>query len=218
MKVTNHPFRLGVTGGVGCGKSTAGEILKKLGWQVIDADNIARKILSQDREVIGAISARWAHSVNPDGSINRRLLAEIVFKDESERELLNTLTHPKIRSTWRKERQDFEEKGSRTAVILPLLHEVGAESEFDATLCVGCSQETQISRLLSRGWSPEHSLKRIRAQLPLAEKIALSTFLVWNDDRLQHLEAQLKFMKNLHQQIGINPAAGIQITEINSKI
>lgn len=197
MPEQSRPFRLGVTGGIGCGKSTCGQFLQELGWHVIDTDNIARELLLKDPEIIGAIKSHWPSCANPDGSINRRLLGDIVFNDVSQREILNAIVHPAVRSTWQSKRQNLESSGKRTAVIIPLLHEVGIEDEFDSVLCVGCSEQTQLTRLNQRGWSKEHSLQRIRSQLPLVEKIARSTYLIWNEDDITHLKLQTFILRKI---------------------
>jgi dephospho-CoA kinase len=192
---TSPPLRLGITGGIGCGKSTVGKILAAQGWHVIDTDDIARQLLTSDAETISATLSAWPSAGNPDGSINRQALARIVFNDTRALHTLNSITHHKIRTVWHTQRESAFRAGHSTAVIIPLLHEVGAAKEFDYVLCVGCSRTTQLPRLRQRGWSENDIHLRLRTQLPLEKKAELSDFFLWNEGSENCLCRQITALK-----------------------
>lgn len=208
MTEPTHPYRLGLTGGIGCGKTTAGQMLTALGWTVIDTDELAREILGKDQQIITAITKRWPSCKSPSGIINRARLAEIVFNDPEQLKTLNSIVHPKVRESWRCLRNQAEHRGQKTVVIIPLLHEVGAAEEFDSTICVGCSTTTQLTRLAQRGWSEEHTKLRLKSQLPLEQKIALSDYVVWNDDHHEIMLAQLRGLANSYYRTDVERQKG----------
>ena len=197
---TVGPFRLGITGGIGCGKSTVGSILAQRGWHVIDTDEIARNLLQSDAGTIAEILSVWPGVRMADGSINRKALADIVFADSDALRRLNGITHPKIGRIWLAQADAAVEAGLSTAVIIPLLHEVGAAREFDAVVCVGCTCRTQMERLKQRGWSVEQGLARIKSQLPMQKKIELSDFLLWNEQGAAPVVMQINILES---KIGI---------------
>ncbi len=185
------PLSLGITGGIGCGKTTVGKILQQLGWNVIDTDAIGRELLRSDEEIISMILSLWPVVRSCDGTINRKALADIVFTNRDALETLNQITHPKIRKLWKQQRDILRKAGSPTAVIIPLLHEVRAAKEFDAVVCVGCTSTTQIHRLQQRGWSLQEIHLRLRAQFSVQQKAENSDYLLWNDGDLRCLHKQI---------------------------
>lgn len=184
----------GITGGVGCGKSTAGRALERRGFRRIDADQIVREQVLTDPEVIGAIREHFGAAVvvrGPDRreAISRPALAERVFKDDAERLWLEALTHPRVRAIW--QATIAREPQARWAVEVPLLFEKALEKWFDFTVCVACAPALQLVRLEQRGLPRVLAGQRISKQLPLARKIELSDFVLWNEGSLAFLEAQV---------------------------
>jgi dephospho-CoA kinase len=100
--------------------------------------------------------------------------------------------HPRIRALWQSQSAAWRAEGRPIAlVIIPLLFETGAETEFDATLCIACSAATQHERLLARGWPDEQIEQRIRAQMPVETKIARSDYVIWTEGSIEVHAAQL---------------------------
>ncbi|MEM1059014.1 MAG: dephospho-CoA kinase [Verrucomicrobiota bacterium] len=186
---------LGLTGGIGCGKSTLGGILAEEGWGVVDSDLIARELMAPGRE-------NWKNMVdgfgpeilNKDQSINRRVLGEMVFGDPAARSKLNELTHPSIRAAWNSQRDEFllRQPTQPVVVVIPLLFEVGLEAEFGHIASVGCTEDTQWQRLRTREWPEEHIRQRMASQLPLAEKMQLSHTVFWNEGSVEQLRSQVR--------------------------
>jgi len=180
---------LGLTGGVGMGKSTAAQFLVKRGVSLVDT----REVVSPGQPALKEIQRTFGGEViASDGQLRRDVLARIVFSDPAARQKLESLTHPRIRELWGEQVALWRAAQTPVAcVVIPLLFETGAEREFDATICVACSPATQQKRLQERGWAPEQISQRIAAQLPVEKKIASASFVVWSEGGLEVLSAQL---------------------------
>jgi dephospho-CoA kinase len=181
---------LGLTGGFGCGKSTTAKLFAARGYRHIDSDIIVREQVLPTPEVTTALRARYGEGVfNAEGQVDRPALAVIVFSDDSERTWLEELTHPMFfdiaRATMR------TEPGARWVVEVPLLFEKSLENWFDFMVCVACDPTLQLARLEQRGLDRLLAGKRISKQLPLARKIELSDFVLWNDGSPSFLKAQV---------------------------
>ncbi len=184
---------LGLTGGLGMGKSTAAEWLGARGVAVVDTDLLARQVVAPGQPALAEIQQQFGDEVvGPDGSLRREVLARIVFADAAARKRLEEITHPRIGQLWRAQLQAWrEEARPRAVVVIPLLFETGAGKEFAATVCVGCSAWSQRQRLLARGWTAEQIELRLRAQWPLGEKMDRADFGVWTEGDRKWLGVQL---------------------------
>jgi len=174
---------LGITGGVGMGKSTTGSLFEKKGIAVTDTDRIARQLVEPGQPAFEEIVSLFGPSVvSPDGSLDRKELARRVFGNPAERARLEGILHPKIRLVWAAEAEKWRSSGVRLgAVIIPLLYETKAESHFDAVICIACSTATQFDRLRERGWSNAEIKNRLEAQWPAEEKVARANYVIWTD-------------------------------------
>ncbi|MCX7915388.1 MAG: dephospho-CoA kinase, partial [Verrucomicrobiae bacterium] len=130
--------------------------------------------------------------LNPDQTINRQRLGDLVFADEQKRLALNQIVHPVVRAMWTKRLEELSREGRAQTVVavIPLLFEVGAENEFDYVVTVGCSEGVQRARLQARGLSPERAEARILSQWPLKVKLDRADFVIWNDGALAVTEKQ----------------------------
>lgn len=184
----------GITGGVGMGKSTSAALLEKMGVAVVDTDKIARQTVEPGQPALAEITAAFGSAIlEADGSLNRKELARRVFGDASQRAVLEKILHPKIRQVWMAAVNQWRASGKENgAVIIPLLFETAAESNFDAVICVACSANTQFERLRERGWSHSEIKRRLEAQWPVEEKISRANFVVWTDTTLEAHAAQLE--------------------------
>lgn len=185
---------LGLTGGIGCGKSTAAAMFASLGWHRIDTDAIVHKLLSSDRDICNAIGRRFGpQTIDGQGAVDRRALAAIVFADPDALAWLEGLLHPKVRRIWQSERTAV-----RPCVVeIPLLFEKGLEKEVDFTLCIASDPHVQARRLASRGLSPQEAAQRIARQLPLAQKIERADFVITNNGSLAFLDDQVKRLASI---------------------
>jgi len=174
---------LGLTGGVGMGKSTAAGFLLSLGARVVDTDELARELVQPGRPALAEIRREFGgEMILSDGSLDRVALAEKVFADESARKQLENILHPRIRECWLAQIETWRrEKWPLAVVVIPLLFETQAENQFDEIICLACSPSSQRERLLARGWTDDQIRRRLAAQLPVAQKIARSHFVVWSE-------------------------------------
>jgi dephospho-CoA kinase len=176
---------IGITGGVGTGKSSfLSALLKQLPADWFDADRCVHDLLAGDDSIREQIQEQFGlAAVGGDGSIDRRVLRELVFDDESARCKLEAIIHPEVRRRWQP-RAEAARKDPQSILYLdiPLLYETGSEVECDRVVVVACSAETQRNRLsTNRGLAPELIQRMIGAQLDLAAKVARAEHVVWND-------------------------------------
>jgi dephospho-CoA kinase len=182
---------LGLTGGYGCGKSTAARLFADHGFRHLDSDSIVRERVLTSDPVKAALRARYGNGVfGPTGEVDRPALARIVFGDDSERFWLEALTHPMVFDISRA--MIREKPGSNHVVEVPLLFEKSLANWFDFTVCVACDPSSQLARLEQRGMDRALAVQRISKQLPLARKIELSDFVLWNDGSTGFLKAQVE--------------------------
>jgi dephospho-CoA kinase len=184
----------GITGGVGMGKSTAGQLLAQRGVAVADTDSIARQLTEPGQSALEEIVRRFGRQVlAADGRLDRAGLARLVFAEAGARAGLEAILHPRIRALWEAEAEAWRAKSCGCgAVLIPLLFETGAAPRFDAVICVVCSEASQRRRLRLRGWTDAQIRRRLAAQWPVEKKTALSDFVVWTDTTLETHAAQLE--------------------------
>lgn len=184
---------IGLTGGIGCGKSTAARLFEKAGFRRIDTDEVIKKEVLTQPEVISALRLRFgAQTVNPDGSVNRPEVAKIVFADRKALTWLEELTHPRLREILQ---QRMAEPASDPCVVeVPLLFENHLENWFDFTVCVGTTSTLQLARLEERGLPRALAEQRISKQLPLAQKLELADFVLLNDGSTDFLRDQIALL------------------------
>ena len=184
---------LGLTGGVGMGKSTAARLLKKAGLPVVDSDDLAREVVQPGTEGLAEIADEFGEGfLKPDGSLDRDKMASTVFQDQAARKQLELIIHPRVRAVWENRIEQWrEQKRPVGVVVIPLLFEVGLQDSFDAVLCVASTASTQRSRLRGRNWSDDQIAARIAAQMDIAQKMDLADHVLWNEGTPDQLGEQL---------------------------
>jgi len=195
---------LGVTGGIGMGKSMSAELLRRRNVPVVDTDVIAREVVEPGEPALEEIVATLGKAaLDPSGHLHRAEVARRVFSNPSLREKLEAILHPRIRERWLAQTLAWRSQGHRlAAVIIPLLFETHAEKECNATACVACSPQTQQSRLLARGWTPEQISQRLAAQWPTSKKVEGADFLIWTESCIDVHAAQLqRVLQALSEQV-----------------
>lgn len=183
---------IGITGGIGAGKSASAECLRDLGFPLLDTDDAARQVVSPGSEGLRAVVSAFGDRVlRSDGSLDRPALAAVIFADATARKTLESILHPRIHRLWSDWLVQRRSDGSLlTFVVIPLLFEKAYQSGFDRTVAVGCSQATQRNRLRARGWSEAEIDARLGAQLPMEEKLRRAGHGVWNEGDLGCLRDQ----------------------------
>jgi len=182
---------LGITGGIGCGKSSAVAMFAKAGFRMLDSDRLIREHVLADAEVRGLLRERFGQEVlTAEGAVDRARLGAAVFSDSAALAWLESVTHPRLFALWRK--AFAADPKAAWAVEVPLLFEKGLENWFDFTVCVACSPERQLARLEQRGLPRALAEQRISKQLPLARKIEQADFVLWNDGTPEFLQAEIR--------------------------
>jgi dephospho-CoA kinase len=192
---------LGLSGGIGSGKSTVTDILKQLGATTIDADEIVHEQQAPGQPLLEEIAAEFGREViAEDGSLDREALGAIVFRDEKARERLDAMVHPPVIAEMMRRAKAAVEAGDALVVLdIPLLFEgrvngrgSGATGNFDETLCVWVSREIQLERTMARdGCDAAEAERRISAQLPIDEKRAMADHVIDNSGTVEETRAQV---------------------------
>lgn len=187
---------MGVTGSLGTGKTTVAKIFRELGAVVLDADAIAHRLIEPKKTAWRKIKGYFGNSVlNADETINRRALAEKVFSNKVRLERLCDIIHPLVYKEIGKVLKKIEKANSDAAVVLdiPLLLESGGRSVVDKLVVVKSDRNIQIERASKNlGLNRSQILERIKAQMPLKEKVKAADFIIDNSGTLESTEKQVK--------------------------
>ena len=185
-------FILGITGGIGSGKSAATQWFESQGISVVDADIVAREVVEPGQPALQAIQQAFGDWVLlEDGNLDRRALREHIFQFPEARQTLEKIPHPAIRQSIIQQLQQAE--SPYVILVSPLLFETNQHQLTHHTLLVDADEQTQLQRASQRdGQSEEQIRKIIAAQMPRAQKQQLANDIVVNDGLLEHLHQQLK--------------------------
>ena len=191
---------IGLTGGIGSGKSTVSDILKDNGYTVIDADEISRKVTKDSGEAISAIKAHFGNSVFlDDGSLDRKKLGDIVFNDKNELKILEKITTDVVIKKVNDIVKFFKDEGYDKDIFVdaPLLFECNLEKEFDEIWLVKSPLDLRIKRVISRDNVTEKQvLDRIKNQMSDEEKELKSTYVLDNSSDFDYLKKQVLKLLN----------------------
>jgi dephospho-CoA kinase len=189
---------VGLTGGIGSGKSTVARLLEKRGAVVFDADLLAREAVAPGTPGHAAVIERFGADVlAPGGELDREALASIVFADPSARRDLEQIVHPEVRRLFAEGSESYRDTDQVVVFSAPLLVESGMHTAFEILVVVSATVATQIERLMrQRGMSEASIRARIDAQAPLEDKAAVADFIVDNEGSLDELESQVERLWN----------------------
>jgi dephospho-CoA kinase len=186
---------IGITGGIATGKTTAAQLLRTLGFPVVDADEIAKLVVSPGspgiKQLVGVFGEKY---LAPDGSLDRKKMASLVFENPSELRKLEGILHPLVRLETERQKKQIEASGAKLAFYdVPLLFEKNMDKDFDDIIVIASSLDRQKERLKSRSnMSADEIAARLKNQLPLEEKKKRASFVVINDGRVEDLRKQLE--------------------------
>ena len=191
------PLRIGLTGGIGSGKSLVAGFFRELGAAVVDADAIAREVMAPGGPAYDAVMRAFGSGViGADGMLDRKALAARIFGDTAARMQLNALTHPHIRRRLAGEAERLSAQPGVEVVVLdiPLLLETtdGRYLRLDGIVVVDATDEVRLARLSARdGLSPADTRMRLEAQMPLREKVARADWVIDNNGSREATRAQV---------------------------
>lgn len=178
-------YRLGLTGGIGSGKSTVAQILASAGAAIMDADAIARSITAPHGAAIAPIAEAFGpQAIGADGALDRAYMRQLVFQDATARQRLEAITHPLIAQLTKQQALQAQQRGARLLVFdVPLLVESGRwRQQLDAVLVVDCEPETQIQRVMARNGLERTAVEKIlAAQASRQQRMAAADYVIYND-------------------------------------
>jgi dephospho-CoA kinase len=187
-----------LTGGIGSGKSTVGQMLEDLGAIVTDSDQLAREVVERGTTGFDQIVAAFGDGVLKNGDLDRAALAEVIFKDPTKRTQLEQITHPLIRKAFAKVVESS--KGDSIVINqIPLLVESKHEYKFDHVITVSATEEIRIERLLKRGMNLTQIKQRIQAQSTDAQREEISDSIIRNDKSQAELLSEVEKVWELLQ-------------------
>ena len=186
-------LKVGLTGSIGTGKSTVASIFKELGAYVIDADEVVHKLLKR-KDIKEKIRKEFGDVFTPEGEIDRKKLASIVFNNPEKKKKLEQILHPEVFKEIEKFFKQVEEKDPNAVAIadVPLMIETGSYKNYYPVIVVYAPPEVQLERLIKRGMDKEDALKRIKSQMPIEEKIKYADIVIDNTGSLQDLRKKVE--------------------------
>jgi len=194
---------IGITGGIGSGKSTVARILRVLGAKVIDADKIAREVTAKGQPALDEIVEYFGKDIlNEDGELDRKKLGKIVFEDKEKLKVLNSITHKYVIERIINELERLKEENANIIVLdVPLPVEHGFLDVVDEVWLVTANKDTRIKRIMERsGLTYEEVIKRMEAQKSDEEYLKIADEVIYNDGSMEELEstvAKLYIQKKL---------------------
>ena len=185
-------FRIALTGGIACGKSTVANLFAALGATIVDTDLLAREVVAPGSPLLAQLAQHFGAAVlQTDGSLDRARLRDIVFANPADRQWLEQLTHPAIRELT--DRRCKAAKGTYVMVAIPLLVETGGEARFDRVLVVDCDPAIQLARLQARdGSTREQATRMLAAQVTREQRLAAADDVIENNGDIAALRDQVE--------------------------
>lgn len=190
---------IGLTGSIASGKSTVANILKEYGLPIVDADQVARKVVEKGEPTLQKIVEAFGEEIlTENGEMDRAKVGAIVFHDEEKRKLLNSIIHPAIRAEMLRQRDEYIQNGEKAVVMdIPLLFESKLQHFVEKILVVTVDENVQLKRLMERNnFSEDEAMARIHSQMPLTEKVKQADAVIYNNGTLEETKQQVE--KILH--------------------
>jgi dephospho-CoA kinase len=185
---------VGLTGGIGCGKSEVRRRLLSAGFIVLDADTLAKQLAETDPVIITNIKKEFGEEMyDAAGHLQRKALAAIVFNDRKQLEKLNGIIHPRVISTVERQIEAFQQRGEKIVIVEAALHyEVHWNEAMDAMVVVNAPMATRVARVMQRDGVDEAAVRRRMAnQLPLEDKVKRAHYVVENTGDLAALDGEV---------------------------
>ncbi|NND71998.1 MAG: dephospho-CoA kinase [Rhodothermales bacterium] len=189
-----RPFILGVTGGIGSGKSTVCQVIASFGVPVFYADDEGKRILQSDPEAIKEVIEEFGdHSYDESGVLDRTYLASVVFNDEQRLRRLNQIVHPRVRAAF----NNFVEENSNSKLVVhesAIIFEAHLDELFDGVVVVDADVDIRLARAIAAGKSEGDVRKRMEQQMPAEELRELADYIVYNNGTFDDLEDEVEVL------------------------
>jgi len=195
-------IKIGLTGGIGSGKSTVADFLRKKGIKVFDADKLAKELMTSDEQLKMKLIEEFGEDTFSGGELNREYLANTIFVNPAKVEKINSIVHPAVKNKLAFLLDKELEKSNPVAAEAALIFEADMTEMFDYIWVITADEEIRIKRVMERsGLSREEIKKRMENQIPEKEKITRADFVFYNNDSIEKLEENVSFMLSLIQKI-----------------
>jgi dephospho-CoA kinase len=185
---------LGLTGGIACGKTTVSDMFEELGAYIIDTDILAREAVLPVKPAFKKIIDYFGKEILLiDGTINRKKLGNIVFRDFEKRKTLEEIIHPAINELFKKRVENIVKKDRKVIIsaVVPLLIEKNMQEKYDKIIVVYVPEKLQIERLMNRDKiSKKEALIKIKSQIPIDKKLRFADYVIYNDKTLEDTKKQ----------------------------
>jgi len=195
----------GLTGGMGSGKTTVGNLFKALGTYVLDADEICRSLVEPEKPAWREIIALLGNGVlRDDQTLDRRKIADIVFNDPEKKKALEAILHPRVMEEEQAIYRDIlnSDPGALVIIDAALLIESENYRKVDKVIVIACDEETQLDRIMAKNtFSREDAQRRLQLQMPLAEKIKFADYVLHNDSGLSELKEKVEALFHQLKQL-----------------
>ncbi len=194
-------FRVGLTGGIACGKTTVADLFAALGAHIIDTDELARDVVEPGEPALESVIEHFGSSIlNDDGRLNRRALRRLVFSDPEKRHLLEQILHPAIRQ--RMIESSAIVRGPYQVLVIPLLVESHSDGHVDRVLVVDCDEEVQIRRLMNRDHeSRENAENMLAAQISRQDRLDHADDIIDGGSSLEALQKRVKQLDQYYREL-----------------
>ena len=194
-------FRIGLTGGIACGKTTVADMFAALGAQIIDTDELAREVVEPGEPALESVIEHFGSAIlDDDGRLDRRALRRLVFSDQEKRHLLEQIIHPAIRQ--RMIESSAIVRGPYQVLIIPLLVESHSDGHVDRVLVVDCDEEVQIRRLMNRDHeSRETAEKMLAAQISRQDRLDHADDIIDGGSNLEALQQRVKQLDQYYREL-----------------
>jgi len=201
---SHHILKIGITGGIGTGKTSVCRIFESLGTPVLYADDIAKKISNYDPNVRRRITKLLGPGAyGQDGSYNREFVASTIFSDKKLQQQLNAIIHPEVEKELQRRFQDFEHKNVKLVFVeAALIYEAGLDKQLDAVIVVDAGEGERIRRIVARDGAAEKDIrKRMSSQWPVGKKLAKAEYIIHNNGTMQDLEHKVRFLHAVFENL-----------------
>ncbi|WP_457642924.1 dephospho-CoA kinase [Persephonella sp.] len=186
-------LKVGLTGSIGTGKSTAAEFLREEGAYLIDADKVVHSLLKRP-DIKEKIKEEFGNVFTESGEVDKKKLAQIVFNNTEKKKKLESILHPEVFKEIEKFFQEVEKKEPCAVAVaeVPLMIETGSYKNYDIVVVVYAPQKLQLERLIKKGMTQEEALKRIKSQMPPEEKAKYADIVIENTGSVDELRKKVK--------------------------